>query len=59
MPHGWSSADAQRFIHGRVPFSSCFSPSVSFLRAKGSVWGLSRGAVRRAQAAAGCSYKWF
>lgn len=43
MLHGWSSADAQRFIHGPAPFSSCFSPSVSFLRANGAVWGLSLG----------------
>lgn len=43
MPHGWSSADAQRFIHGRAPFSRCFSPSVGFLRANGAVWGLSLG----------------
>lgn len=43
MLHGWSSADAQWFIHGRAPFSSCFSPSVSFLRANGAVWGLSLG----------------
>ena len=43
MPCGWSSADAQWFIHGRAPFSSCFSPSVSFLRADGAAWGLSLG----------------
>lgn len=43
MPHGWSSADAQRFIHGRAPFSSCFSPSVSFLGANGAAWGPSLG----------------
>lgn len=35
-----ASADAQRFIHGWAPFSSCFSPSTSFLGANGAVGGL-------------------
>lgn len=38
-----ASADAQPFIHGWAPFSSCFSPSTSFLRANGAAGGLSLG----------------
>lgn len=51
MPHGWSSADAHWFIHGRAPFSSCFSPSISFLRATALSGDLGR--VRRAHATGG------